>query len=94
MQSCHIIYPGFDFEIARAMLSKPRNPKLTATELAQLDVIDLCSSSSKDEVAATDQRARLEPLVEPLRSVGLHWQPAHYTDEVTPSSDGEATNFH
>ncbi len=58
--------------------------KLTAAQLAELDVIDLCSSSSEDEVAATDPHAPLEPLVEPLRL-----QPANCADEATSSSDGE-----
>ena len=48
------------------MLPKSRAPaKLTAAQLAELDVVDLCSSSSEDEAAAADPHAALEPLVEP-----------------------------
>ena len=88
LQPGHTIYPGSDFEIARAMPRKPRaSPaKLTAAQLAKLDVIDLCSSSSEDEVKVADPCAPLEPLVEP-RCL----QPAHYADEATPSSDGETS---
>ena len=60
--------------------------KLTAAQLAERDVIDLCSSSSEDEATATGPRAPLESLVEPLRL-----QPAHCADKATPSSDGEIT---
>ena len=52
--------------ISRAVPHKPRAPaKLTAAQLAELDVIDLCSSSSEDEVEVADPLAALEPLVEP-----------------------------
>ena len=73
-----MVYPGSDFEIARAMPSKPHAApaKLTAAQLAELDVIDLCSSSSEDEVSAADPHAPLEALVEPLCL-----QPAHCADE-------------
>ena len=48
------------------MPPKSRTPaKLTAAQLAELDVIDLCSSSSEDEVEVADPHAALEPLVEP-----------------------------
>ena len=50
--------------------------KLTAEQLAELDVIDLCSSSSEDEVEAADPHAALEPLVEPPCL-----QPAHCADQ-------------
>ena len=47
------------------MLPKSRAPaKLTAAQLADIDVVDLCSSSSEDEVDVADPRAALEPLVE------------------------------
>ena len=47
---------------------KSRAPaKLTAAQLAELNVIDLCSNSSEDEVDVEDPHAALEPLVEPLR---------------------------
>ncbi len=84
-----MIYPGPDFEIARAMPPKPRvaPAKLTAAQLAELDVIDICSSS-EDEVEIADPRAPLEPLVEPLRL-----QPAHCADEVVAGSEGENTYF-
>ena len=39
--------------------------KLSAARLAELDVVDLCSSSSEDEVEVADPHAALEPLVEP-----------------------------
>ena len=85
-----MIYPGPDFEIARAMPPKPcaAPAKLTAAQLAELDVIDLCGSSSDDEAAATDSQAPLEPLVEPLR---LH--PAHCADEAVAGSEGETIYF-
>ena len=54
------------------MPPKSRAPaKLTAAQLAELDVVDLCSSSSEDEVKVVDPRTALEPLVEPpcLQSV-------------------------
>ena len=85
-----MVYPGSDFEIARAMPPKPRvaPAKLTAAQLAELDVIDICSSS-EDEAAATGPRAPLEPLVEPPCL-----QPAHCADETTPNSDGDTKYFH
>ena len=59
------------------MLPKSRAPaKLTAAQLAELDVIDLCSSSSEDEVVVADPHAALEPLVEPPCL-----QPAHCVDQ-------------
>ena len=59
------------------MPPKSRAPtKLTTAQLAELDVIDLCSSSSEDEAAAADPQAPLEPLVEPTRL-----QPAHCADQ-------------
>ena len=59
------------------MLPKFRAPtKLTAAQLAELDVINLCSNSSEDEVEVTDPHAALEPLVEfPCL------QPAHCADQ-------------
>ena len=51
--------------------------KLTAVQLAELDVIDLCSSSSEDEAEAADPHAPLEPLVEPPRL-----QPARCAEET------------
>ncbi len=89
LQPGHTIYPGSDFEIARAMPPKPcvAPVKLTAAQLAEIDVIDLCGSSSEDEAVA-DPRAPLEPLVEPLRL-----QPAHCADEATPGLVGEITYF-
>ena len=48
------------------MPPKSRAPtKLTAAQLVELDVVDLCSSSSEDEVEVADLHAALEPLVEP-----------------------------
>ena len=48
------------------MPPKSRAPaKLTAAQLADLDVVDLCSSSSEDEVEVADPHAALEPLEEP-----------------------------
>ena len=59
------------------MPPKPRAPaKLTAAQLAELDVIDLCSSSSEDEVEVDASHAPLEPLVEPPCL-----QPAHCVDQ-------------
>ena len=84
----HIIYPGLHFEIARAMPPKPRAAptKLTAAQLTELDVVDLLSSSSEDEAAATDPGAPLGLLVVPLRL-----KPAHCVDEASPGSHGETT---
>ena len=60
------------------MPSKSRAPaKLTAAQLAELDVIDLCSSSSEDEVEVADPHAALAPLVEPPCL-----QPAHCADQA------------
>ncbi len=75
---------------SRAMPPKSRAApaKLTAAQLAKLDVIDLCSSSSEDEVEVAVPHAALEPLVEPLRL-----QPAHCADEATSSSDGDTKYF-
>ena len=54
------------------MPPKSRAPaKLTAAQLTELDVIDLCSCSSEDKAAAADPHAALEPQVEPPC-----WQPA------------------
>ena len=50
--------------------------KLTAVQLAEFDGIDLCSSSSEDEVVVADPHAALEPLVEPPCL-----QPAHCADQ-------------
>ena len=59
------------------MPPKSRAPaKLTAVQLAELDVINLCSSSSEDEVEVADPHAALEPLVEPPCL-----QPAHCADQ-------------
>ena len=68
--------------------SRAAPAKLTAAQLAELDVIDLCSSSSEDEAEAVDPHAPLEPLVEPPRL-----QPAHCADKATPSSDGETSYY-
>ena len=38
--------------------------KLTAAQLAELEFIDLCSSSSEDEVEVADPHAAFEPLVD------------------------------
>ena len=57
------------------MPPKSRTPaKLAAAQLAELDVIDLCSSSSEDEGEVADPHVALEPLVE-LPCL----QPAHCT---------------
>ena len=59
------------------MPPKSRAPaKFTATQLAELDVVDLCSDSSEDEVEVADPHAVLEPLVEPPCL-----QPAHCADQ-------------
>ena len=75
------------------MPPKSRAPaKLTAAQLAELDVIDLCSSSSEDEVEVTDPHAALEPLVEPPCL-----QPAHCMDQearMRPHGAGIAFVFH
>ena len=64
----HIIYPHFlSVGITRVMPPKSRAAptKLTSAQIVELDVVDLWSSSSEDEVAAADPHAALEPLVEP-----------------------------
>ena len=79
MKQHHIIYPHFfSVGILRVMPPKSRAApaKLTAAQLAKLDVIDLCSSSSEDEVEVADPHVALEPLVEPLCL-----QPAHCADQ-------------
>ena len=59
------------------MPPKSRAPaKLTAAQLAEVDVIDLCSSSSENEAEVVDPHAALEPLVEPPCL-----QPAHCADQ-------------
>ena len=59
------------------MPPKSRAPaQLTAAQLAELDVIDLCSSSSEDEVEVADPHVALEPLMEPPCL-----QPAHCADQ-------------
>ena len=59
------------------MPPKSRAPaQLTAAQLAELDVIDLCCSRSEDEVEVTDQQVALEPLVVPPCL-----QPAHCADQ-------------
>ena len=59
------------------MPPKSRAPaKLTAAQLAEREVIDLCSSSSEDEGAVADPHAAFEPLVEPPCL-----QPAHCADQ-------------
>ena len=50
---------------------------LTATQLAEIDVIDLCSSSSEDEAEVAVPHAAFEPLVEPPCL-----QPAHCADQA------------
>ncbi len=66
-------------ENLRVMLPKSRAPaKLTAAQLAELEVVDLCSSSSEDEVEVADPHTALEPLVEPPCL-----QPAHCADQKT-----------
>ena len=58
------------------MPPKSRAPaKLTAAQLAELDVVDLCCSSSEDEVEVADPHVSLELLVEPPCL-----QPAHCVD--------------
>ncbi len=71
------------------MLPKSRAPaKLTAAQLAEIDVVDLCSSSSEDEVEVADPHAAIEPLVEPCL------QPVHYADqEVDIGRHGAGTEF-
>ena len=56
--------------------SRAAPAKLTAVQLAEHDVVDLCSSSSDDEAVATDPHAALEPLVEPPCL-----QPVHCADQ-------------
>ena len=71
------------------MPPKSRAPaKLTAEQLAELNVIDLCNSGSEDEVEVADPHAALEPLVE---SPCL--QPAHCADQeagMAPHGAGKA----
>jgi hypothetical protein len=63
--------------------------KLIAAQLAELDVIDLCSSSSEDEVEVADPHAPLEPLVEPPCL-----QPAHCADqEASMAQHGAGIEF-
>ena len=75
------------------MPPKSRAPaKLTAAKLAEFDVIDLCSSSSEDEVEVADPHAALEPLVEPPCL-----QPAHCADQeagIAPHVAGIVFSFH
>ena len=62
--------------------------KLTAAQLTEIDVFDLCSSSSEDEVEVADSHAAFEPLVEPPRL-----QPAHCADQeagMAPHGAGKA----
>ena len=48
------------------MPPKSRAPaKLIVAQLAELEVVDLCSSSSEDEVEVADPHVSLEVLVEP-----------------------------
>ena len=72
------------------MPPKCRAPaKLTAAQLAELKVIDLCSSSFKDAVKVADPHAALEPLVEPPCL-----QPAHCADqEVSMAPNGAGIEF-
>ena len=75
------------------MPPKSRAPaKLTAEQLAELDVIDLCSSSSEDEVEVADPHVALEQQVE------SPWlQPAHCVDQeagMGPHGAGIAFVFH
>ncbi len=56
--------------------SREAHDKLTAAQLAQIDVMDLCSSSSEDEVGVDALHAPLEPLVEPPCL-----QPVHCADQ-------------
>ena len=74
----HILCPLFlSVGNLRVMPPKSRAPtKLTAAQLAELEVIDLCSSSSEDKVEVADPHVALEPLVEPPCL-----QPAHYADQ-------------
>ena len=59
------------------MPPKSRAPaKLTPAQLAELDVVDLCSSSSEDEVEVADPHVALASLVEPPCL-----QPAHCADQ-------------
>ena len=59
------------------MPPKSRAPtKITGAQLAELDVVDLCSSSAEDEVEVADPHTALAPLVEPPCL-----QPAHCADQ-------------
>ena len=82
-----IIYPHFlSVVILRVMPPKSRaRAKLTAAQLAEPDVVDLCSSSSDDEVEVADPHAALEPLVE-LPCL----QPAHCADQEAGMGPHEA----
>ena len=75
------------------MPPKSRAPaKLTAVQLAEHDVIDLCSSSSEEDASAADPQAPLEPLVEPPRL-----QPAYCVDQEAgtgPHEEGIAFVFY
>ena len=77
----HIIYPCYkSVGSLRVMPPKSRAPaKLTAAQLAELDVVDLCSSSSEYEAVDADPHAPLEPLVEPPCLQPR--QPAHCADQ-------------
>ena len=72
------------------MPAKSRVPaKLTAAQLAELDVVDLCSSSSEDEVEVADPHVSLEPLVEPPCL-----QPAHFAgQEADMAQHGAGIEF-
>jgi hypothetical protein len=90
----HNISPHFlSVEKLRVMPPKSRVlAKLTAAQLAELDVIDLCSSSSEYEVEVADPHAALEALVEPPCL-----QPAHCVDQeenMAPHGAGIACVFH
>ena len=78
------------------MPPKSRAPaKLTAEQLAELNVIDLCNSGSEDEVEVADPHAALEPLVERLEPPRL--QPAHCADQeagIAPHVAGIVFSFH
>jgi hypothetical protein len=44
--------------------SRAAPAKLTAAQLAELDVIDLCNSSSEDETEVADPHVSLEPCLQ------------------------------
>ena len=87
------LLPHF-FSVGTICVMPPKHQapaKLTAAQLAELGVIDLCSSSSEDEVEVADPHATLEPLVEPPCL-----QPAHYADQeagMGPQGAGIAFAF-